>query len=393
MSPDHVPRSRVCDGAVDTTPARVPFLDALRGLAALSVVIVHIVMLPSPNLATPIEPMTLIYIGSTGVCVFFAISTYSLFYTMPLRLRETHPLTSFYLRRFFRIAPLFYFWLAVRLLYDYWTAGRTYAPGEILANVTFTFNLVPSYIESMVLAGWTVGVEELFYATFPLIFWCVRGIKSAVAFCVVTALAAMGMHAYLRALDATQPWVAGLTNWSFAIHAQTFAMGALAFFVGRRLAVHPWIARRRLLVSLSLVTIAVVVLGAFSERSALLTPYLHWQGIICVLFIVGLEVQTLPIVDNVITRYLGRISFSFYLCHPLVIAYLIPAYRRIYTIVGQPTLSLLCCVLVTCAILIPIAEVTYRLIEERGIATGRALYRRIANSEPPRYHSVATMGL
>jgi peptidoglycan/LPS O-acetylase OafA/YrhL len=338
-------------------------------------------MMPTPYLPTPIDPTTLLYLGSTGVCVFFAVSTYSLFYTMPSRLRESRPWTSFYLRRFFRIAPLFYFWLVVRLLHDYWVGSRSYSILEITANLTFTFNLIPRYVESLVFAGWTVGVEELFYATFPLMFWAVRGIKSALVLCVATALLATVARAILASFDQSIPWVYNLQRWSFAIHAQTFAMGALAFFVGPALMRVRWIARSRQLAGVTIFAMAVGMLWVFVWWHAVLPAYIPWQGLICMLFIVGLYAKTLWIVDNSFTRYLGRISFSFYLCHPLAIAYLIPVYRRIYAVVEHPTLSLLCCVLLTCAILIPIAEITYRLIEERGIDAGRALYRRIASRD------------
>ena len=87
---------------------RLEFLDALRGLAAAYVVVYHTILIPQPSLALPRWATTLAMGGYTGVTLFFMVSAFSLYFTMPLRLRESHPTRAFYLHRFFRIAPLFY---------------------------------------------------------------------------------------------------------------------------------------------------------------------------------------------------------------------------------------------------------------------------------------------
>lgn len=369
-------------------PVRLPYLDALRGLAALSVVIAHIALMPAPNLPTPIAPTTLLFIGSTAVCLFFALSIFSLFYTMPGRLREARPVTSFYMRRFFRIAPLFYFWLGVRLFHDFWVGAPPHALSEIGANVFFVFNLIPQYVESLVLAGWTVGVEEVLYALFPAIYFLVRGVPSAVAFSVGAVLVAIGFNAFLSTFPPGTPWVPRLQTWSVLVHLQTFALGSVAFFVATRLEVG-WMVLRRHVVGPVLTVGGTVLLAVFAGWPGVLPPYLPWQGLICLLLIVGLHFKAGRLFVNPVSKYLGRISFSFYLAHPLLVYYLIPVYRRIYSDVHAPALAFLACVLVTCAILIPIAEVTYRAIEVRGINAGREATRRLALRPRPQTDAAA----
>jgi peptidoglycan/LPS O-acetylase OafA/YrhL len=165
--------------------------------------------------------------------------------------------------------------------------------------------------------------------------------------------------------------------WSFLVQFQFFALGSVAFFAARQLDVG-WMARHRSIVGPVLTVGGILLLAVFAGWPGVLSPYLPWQGLICALLIVGLHFNAGRLLVNPVSEYLGRISFSFYLAHPLLVYYLIPTYRRIYTAVQDPALSLLACVLVTCAILIPIAEITYRTIEVRGINAGREVTRRLA---------------
>lgn len=110
-----------------------------------------------------------------GVTMFFVVSAFSLCYMMPRHKREARPLVSFYLRRFFRIAPLFYFMIATTLFYhaqfmgvplDYWAAKSE----ALVASVFFVFNFLPGQQLGVVWASWTIGVEMPFYLLFPLLY-------------------------------------------------------------------------------------------------------------------------------------------------------------------------------------------------------------------------------
>jgi peptidoglycan/LPS O-acetylase OafA/YrhL len=64
----------------------------------------------------------------------------------------------------FRIVPLFYVMLAAWLAHSSAQVSRS----EILLNLTFLFPLIPEKIESLVPAGWSLGVEWIFYFSFPI---------------------------------------------------------------------------------------------------------------------------------------------------------------------------------------------------------------------------------
>src|SRR5690242_17519709 len=88
---------------------RMDYIDALRGIAAAGVVAAHAWWI-FPN-----APWRLNYVaglGAHGVQLFFMLSAVTLATSWHTRTGvETNPIAAFYVRRLFRIAPMF--WIAV----------------------------------------------------------------------------------------------------------------------------------------------------------------------------------------------------------------------------------------------------------------------------------------
>jgi len=155
----------------DTTvqPERLlPGIHALRAVAALTILLFHL-----RYLADILPPASLqATIGGhffTGVILFFVLSAFSLaFSTTPTMSREMW-VKTYLIKRFFRIAPLFYCMLPIYLLLF---IAKGWAIPDVktwIINLTFIFNLVPGKHEGIVWASWTIGVEVLFYLIFPIL--------------------------------------------------------------------------------------------------------------------------------------------------------------------------------------------------------------------------------
>jgi peptidoglycan/LPS O-acetylase OafA/YrhL len=359
---------------------RLEFLDALRGIAAVIVVTCHMFLLPQPNLELPVWADTVVRSGGNGVALFFVMSAFSLFYTMPQRAGEARPLLSFYLRRVFRIAPLFYAWLAFRLALGAWTGQPAPSPLAVAANVLFVFNLIPSLAESLVWAGWTVGIEVVFYALFPLIYRSVTNVWRAVTFTFLLIAASLALTFTLDVLPLDPATAAPIQNWSVIRHLPIFASGGVIYFLLRRLQRQDegMIERRSL--GLMLVVVAGYAYLAYIKNwlPPIFGPTHYWVGVIFAALTIGLALNPIPLIVNRVTTFLGTIGFSLYLNHPLTVYLLIPVYRRIYAGAPNVSVSFVACVLLTFAILVPVSFVTYRLIELPGIRAGKWAYRRAA---------------
>jgi peptidoglycan/LPS O-acetylase OafA/YrhL len=114
-----------------------------------------------------------------------------------------HITLRFYIKRFFRIAPLGYVaiaiyglinWGALRSGYERaWVLGA-HSPADILLNVLFLHALSPSAINNVVPGGWSIGVEMLFYLLAPLIFFfTLNRVRLAIASVSVLAVSAAVM--------------------------------------------------------------------------------------------------------------------------------------------------------------------------------------------------------
>jgi peptidoglycan/LPS O-acetylase OafA/YrhL len=119
-----------------------------------------------------------------------------------------------------------------------------------------------------------------------------------------------------------------------------------------------------------------VLIGlTLASARAALSPAIGWGlfGATYAVLLLGMSLLPLSAVVNRATTYLGQVSYSLYLAHPIVIALLIPVFRRIQASVPQTDLAYLACAALTLGIAIPLAQLGYRFIEVPGIRAGHRL--------------------
>ena len=357
---------------------RLEFLDALRGLAAAYVVVYHTILIPQPSLALPRWARTLAMGGYTGVTLFFMVSAFSLYFTMPLRLRESHPTRAFYLHRFFRIAPLFYALLIATVIRDIVLFNVTHSTFDIASSVMFLFNAVPGREPGIVWAGWTVGVEILFYAAFPLIYRRVRSAADAITFGVVSVLAWNLIQSILTYLAVPATLMASIAQWSVFRHLPIFAAGILTYRIytsidSVKIDEGQYVDIGNALISSGILCYFSLLEGWLPNAFG---DLYYWQAIAYGCMFLGLALSPWKLVVSRTTRYLGKISYSLYLNHPTVVLLLTPAYRWFYSQTPYPTVAFLASVVLTFAITVPLSILTYKFIEAPGIALGKLLGAR-----------------
>ena len=165
------------------SPKKYAYIDIARGLAVMGVVGVHTHQL------IPGLPQSLVWIfnyGQMGVQLFFVLSALTLCLSASGR-HEKSPY-SFYIRRYFRIAPLYYsailFYFTLGILKNYlnhhsFDPQPAYTLTAILSNVLFVHGLYPPGNNSIVPGGWSIGTEMLFYLVFPFIYTLTKEMSSS----------------------------------------------------------------------------------------------------------------------------------------------------------------------------------------------------------------------
>jgi peptidoglycan/LPS O-acetylase OafA/YrhL len=154
-------------------PLKFGFIDSIRGIAILMVILVH----ASQSLVLPEGWLQVVAkYGQMGVQLFFVASAYTLCLSFNKRKDENNAIAKFYIRRFFRIAPVYYLgifgYFIFRVLLNYLkseqlSAPEYYTPLNVMANFLFVHGLYPPANNNIVPGGWSIGTEMLFYLVFP----------------------------------------------------------------------------------------------------------------------------------------------------------------------------------------------------------------------------------
>ncbi len=304
-------------------------LDSLTGLrfpAALAVLLFHSALPELPLFADRGVQEGyyhwLSQAGGLGVTFFFLLSGFVLTWSASAGDRPA----SFYRRRFVKILPLYYVTALLAVLVMH--AGSV--PWRDLASyLTMTQVWPPDYpLNFSVLApGWSLATEAFFYLTFPLLVGLVvgRGTRRAATVLAVSVLAVVAVPLVATLLPegsqrlSNEPDVSGLQYW----FAYVLPLTRLPDFgVGMALAV---LVRGDALPRLSLRWSFAALAGAYvlalsapvllAQRAVLVVP--------CALIIAAAAQRDLAGRPSVWRarplRWLGEVSFAFYLLHFIVL--------------------------------------------------------------------------
>lgn len=366
---------------------RVECLDGLRGLAALWVLLGHAMILTGFRLPLVSQP-------DLGVDLFILLSGFLMVFQYRLRSefedwQRPSIWGAFWVRRFFRIAPLFYVLLAAALIagpaiYADRVAIDTFlgqslqpperyldhGPANIAAHLSFVFGLLPSYAYRTALPDWSLGLEMQFYAAFPFLVLLTRRIGWARGAITIGAAGALVALVASRA-GLVYPMPAFLP---LKLHLFLCGMLIAADHGGRR---------SRLLLHLA-VAMLLASLPIGGARDLL---HLAVRELLVVTFFGLVHLRERGVVGMVSRllgskpfHWLGELSYGTYLIHLLILqpvaAWAIAEFGRG---IGAPTRFVLV-FLIVAPITYGIAFATYKLVELPGQALGKALLRRTTHS-------------
>lgn len=344
-------------------------LHGLRAVAALAVVLFHLQSRQDLPQAAWLSAVTVNFYLS--VHLFFVISAFSLFHSSryaPAR----YP--AYLVKRFFRIAPLYY----VMIPFVIWRMGFP-GWGALVSNLTFTFNLVPGYELGMVWAGWSVGVEMIFYLLLPLLLLLLRRPLAFAALYLASAIVSTAVwHLTIGAPGLREDFA----YYSIACNLPTFAAGLLFYSVFKRLDATPRRARAN---GLFAVLVGVLLLLAWCDpldlHSRATGFYFAFWGMPFGAMCLWQSLYPSRLMRWRAMQWLADRSFSLYLLHPVVIEVLRHGYLflRRHGLPDNGWLYVACAIAGFFALLVS-AEITYRFVELPGIAAGRRIAARFTAS-------------
>ena len=306
-----------------------PGLNALRFYAAFAVIYSHIAQNTSP-LPKVYKAFDFILIDAhSAVSLFFTLSGFLITYLLlqEQKVADNINVGKFYLRRIFRIWPLYYLIAIVGFGIYPLIFGQNYfiatlypeypdTPMSIGTKLFFVFFLMPNFSGVTAPMGhlWSIGVEEQFYAFWP---WVVRNksgiLKVAfgiliIKFILTPFLPAFGVSGMIKIFDEAR----------FECMA-IGAIGAYLYFNGHTLmkyVYHP-VTQIAAMVGIAIMALMDVSVNPYNSTAI---------AIIFITIILNLATNPKSLVhlENKIVNRLGQISYGLYLYHfPIVYLFLV----------------------------------------------------------------------
>lgn len=366
------------------------WVDALRGLAIFGVLICHAGQ-QVENLPSFLGNLT--YQGAMGVQLFYMISAFTLFLSLANRKKtEKKPLVNFFIRRFFRIAPLFYCAIAFYILTtgmgpNYWIEdGKSITILNLITHLTFTNGWNPYWINSLVPVGWSIAIEMPFYLIVPYLFKNIKTLNQAIWLTLIVLLISKLINYLLSQnpliLD-RQVWNLFLVYW-LPSQLPFFALGIVLYFLlvdaikqhSSQVSLNYQL--RKTLTPLFLISLFIAVFSYVSKTQLGMLGFLY--GIALLGLAVFLSQHSVLWLVNKFWCYLGKISYSAYLTH-LIVLYVIKNFLQkalqLLNLNLPPTVNLLLLLGLLLVGTMAISELTYKFIELPGLQLGRTLIAKI----------------
>ena len=347
---------------------RRPALDGLRGIAILLVMLEHTGILQN---------------GYVGVDVFFGLSGFLITTLLYEEWERTGGISfrGFYERRARRLLPALLLLLAAFVLlaavfdpFTGWSTGH-----RVVTTLLFANNWVNALGHQHQLGAlsptWSLAQEEQFYIFWPALLWVM--LRAGLRPVVVIGVLALAIVALLEAVPHVEHVLPAYDAYFSPLdRSAELLFGCVGAVLWRNRYV-PWPLRWRVT---EWVLVAAIGILLFNHSLPL-----RWIYLGCAALAVPLIVALLSATDGLIARalrfrplaYLGRISYSLYLfnlmVHNLATHYL-------------PGRSTLFYAVITFAVSVPAAAVSWHLLESR-------ILRRKAHATPRRWSLKGVLGI
>lgn len=340
-------------------PRKHLYIDSLRGIAILLVLLVHNLFLAgganyfSPNVLEIIES------GQYGVQLFFVVSAYTLMASFYSRKGEPFQNRNFFIRRFFRIAPMYYLAIVYFTFQNFVgfqnISGErvlTHIPvGRLFSNIFFLNGFNPYWINNYVPGGWSIAIEMTFYLLLPVLCRVIRNANAALLLFAGSTLFATFLeqllyHTFLRTNE--------YLFYYFPNQLPVFSLGILAFFIVRD--GFPKLSAGT--IAFLGFTVLVYSFAAFSKHISLSIGY--------ALFLIFLAKKPHKLVANRILAEIGKASFSMYLVHFAILHWMtVWRWKEFFPVndVTSAALNFICSFAVLLILSYSVSALFYRFVE------------------------------
>jgi peptidoglycan/LPS O-acetylase OafA/YrhL len=356
------------------------FIDALRGLAILGVIFTHsaVVVVPSSVMLQWFASE-----GARGVQLFYIASALTLCMSWAARRsHEIFPIRNFFIRRFFRIAPMFYFAILLYICVNGFSPASEAPNGVkwwfIPVTALFLHGFHPETINGIVRGGWSIAVEMMFYLILPFLMFYIKTIKSCVIFFMVSVVL-YGFNKFIVVNlfyypENQQDLVENFAFFNFLGQLPVFFIGIFCYLIFLRNYSGKLVAIVGGSLFVALLGLFINPVFKFLPQVFKFLPHHMVAGMLFSVFALILGRWPVRFFVNRITTMLGKISFSMYLVHFAILT----AFSRLGFTSFVPKSDLGSLLHVLCVIFVAAfaSSFSYKYIERPGMALGKRLIEK-----------------
>ncbi|MDX2361469.1 MAG: acyltransferase [Crocinitomicaceae bacterium] len=346
---------------VRTSSKRFESIDGLRGFLAISVFIHHSTIwykyLHTGNWAPP-DSKFFTQLGQTGIALFFMISSF-LFINKLIEFKgKNYDWKSFFIKRFFRLAPLHFFAVSIIIIIVFIESNWTLHTGYIAFTESivkwFGFGIIGldninNVHTSAINAGvlWTLSYEWLLYFSLPLISIIILKSRPKIFYVIL-----------------------GLSFIIITLQYRSFVFEHILSFLGGAIA--PLLLKynkkeinfNNLWFSLILL-ISIISIFQFHSSSNYICKFL----ITLSFTLIALGNDFFGVLKSTTLKLLGSISYSTYLLHGIIIFVMINYVYGLEETKSLTQAQYCLLIFITSPFIILISFLTYRFIEKPFMKT------------------------
>jgi len=383
---------------------KITYLDGLRGIAAVNVMIMHFFVALAPAMVYGNQlpshfgnldqlfsstPLGLIGAGNFSVCIFFVLSGYVLTQKY-FKTRDNSIIISSAVRRYIRLfvpvfaAVMLSYLLASTGLYRYYIETMTISAGS---NYRDYWNFTPDILDavkqavwgSFFIGGktvydpvlWTMKIEffgSMLVFAMALLFGSLRS-----RWTFYLAAAVLFLNSFYLAL------IIGM------VFADTFSSKTPVFKTGNKTILSIILIAGLFLGSYPLSPVTTDSLYGFLNNGLFKTPEVtyHIIGAGMTIYVLLNSRRMQNFFSSPVPVFLGKISYSLYLIHFLVIS----SFTCALFLVLYPALPYGAAVLISCVcslfLIIPLSYLFYKYVDTAGVELSKLFYNWLVNSCRP----------
>lgn len=350
------------------------YIDSLRGIAILMVIMVHTANFFKVKTTAYFPDLlySILHNGKIGVQLFFILSAFTLMLSAERRRGEENETLHFFIRRFFRIAPMYY--LAIGVITAYYiyfdpTTWHSYTTSSYVSNFFFLNTLSPYWMKTVVPGGWSISAEFLFYFFFPILIMYIRNVNTA-AVALSLSLIVATVFSYFTEGKILFDYY-HFRETSIYYQLPVFLTGVFVFWLTRES--YTEIKNR---------TWFLFALSLFLFTYMGVPYYLSYSIIFCITIFI-LQKKSYKFLCNKWLSKIGQVSFSMYIIHFFLIimmnfkgiGHLIPISGLFTSILNYMLLFV-----IVSSLSYFISYFTYKFIEIPGQNLGKKLIKKKINT-------------